>query len=94
MADVVLQLPVAVDEDQLFGAYVSQFMETRAGDVERYAAFCDAPYLMIHSDPAVGDQVRILTFQEHRAAREFSTGWALVRADASPFPPRASQGRA
>ncbi|HTK35192.1 MAG TPA: hypothetical protein VL358_07910 [Caulobacteraceae bacterium] len=94
MADVVLQLPVAVDEDQLFGAYVSQFMETRAGDVERYAAFCDAPYLMIHSDPAVGDQVRILTFQERDAASEFSTGWALVRGDSAPRPPGASRRRA
>jgi hypothetical protein len=80
MTDVVLQLPVAAGEDLLFGAYVSRFMQTRANDVERFAASSDAPYLMIRSDPAVGDQVRIITFQEHGAASDFSNGWARERA--------------
>ena len=80
MADVVLQLPVDTSEDLLFGAYVSRFMETRAGDVERYAANSDAPYLMIRSDPALGDEVRILIFQEHSAASAFSNGLARARA--------------
>jgi hypothetical protein len=80
MTDVVLQLPVDTGEDLLFGAYVSRFMETRANDVERCAASSDAPYLMIRSDPAVGDQVRILIFQEHGAASDFSSGWARARA--------------
>jgi hypothetical protein len=80
MTDVVVQLPVDSAEDHLFGAYVTRFMESRANDVERCAASADAPYLMIRSDPAVGDDVRILIFQEHSAAREFSSGWARARA--------------
>jgi len=80
MTDVVLHLPVDTGEDVLFGAFVSRFMETRANDVERYAAYSDAPYLMIRSDPAVGDQVRILIFQEHSAASDFSSEWARARA--------------
>jgi hypothetical protein len=80
MTDVVLELPVASAEDHLFGAYVTRFMESRANDVERCAADADAPYLMIRTDPAVGDNVRILIFQEHGAARDFSTGWARARA--------------
>ena len=80
MADVVLQLPVYAAEEVLFGAFVSRFMETRANDVERYAASSDAPYLMIRSDPAMGDEVRILIFQEHSAASEFSSEWARARA--------------
>lgn len=76
MGDVVLQLPVGSAEDDLFGAYVARFMESRANDVERCA---DAPYLMIRSDPAVGEDVRILIFQEHAAAHDFSSGWARAR---------------
>jgi hypothetical protein len=83
MGDVVLQLPVQTNEDHLFGAYVSRFMESRSNEVERMAASSDAPYLMIRSDPAVGDDVRILIFQEHSAASAFSTGWAQARAGAS-----------
>jgi hypothetical protein len=79
MTDVVLELPVSTGEDLLFGAYVSRFMEVRANDVERCAASSDAPYLMIRSDPAVGDHVRIVTFQEPAAASEFSNGWARER---------------
>ena len=80
MGDVVLQLPVETNEDHLFGAYVDRFMESRSNDVERFAASSDAPYLMIRSDPAVGDEVKILIFQEHGAASAFSTGWAKARA--------------
>ncbi len=76
----MLQLPVGSAEDDLFGAYVSRFMASRANDVERCAASSDAPYLMIRSDPAVGEDVRILIFQEHGAARDFSSGWAAARA--------------
>jgi hypothetical protein len=82
MGDVVLQLPVETNEDHLFGAYVSRFMESRSTEVERMAASSDAPYLMIRSDPAVGDDVRILIFQEDRAASAFSSGWAQARAGA------------
>lgn len=80
MGDVVLQLPVESSEDLMFGAYVDRFMQSRSTDVERFAASSDAPYLMIRSDPAVGDEVRILIFQEHGAARAFSSGWAQARA--------------
>lgn len=82
MADVMLQLPVGTSEDGLFGAYVNRFMESRSIDIERYAAISDAPYLMIRQDPAVGDEVRILIFQEHQAASAFSNGWARARAGA------------
>jgi hypothetical protein len=87
MTDVVLQLPVGTSEDLLFGAFVNRFMESRSTDVERYAAVSDAPYLMIRQDPAVGDDVRILIFQEHQAASAFSNGWAKARARAeAPAP--------
>ena len=79
MADVVVQLPVGSSEDLLFGAYLSRFMESRANDVERWAAASDAPYLMIRSDPAVGENIRIVIFQEKAAAAAFSDGWALAR---------------
>lgn len=84
MGDVVLQLPVETNEDLLFGAYVNRFMESRSNDVERFAASSDAPYLMIRSDPAVGDEVKILIFQEHGAASAFSNGWAVARAQGHP----------
>ena len=84
MGDVVLQLPVETNEDLLFGAYVNRFMESRSNDVERFAASSDAPYLMIRSDPAVGDEVKILIFQEHGAASAFSHGWAKARAQGYP----------
>ncbi len=78
MTDVVLHLPVDTGEDVLFGAFVSRFMETRANDVERYAACSDAPYLMIRSDPQPDFDLKVLTFQERRAAREFSQGWSAA----------------
>ena len=80
MSEVVLQLPVDTHEDQLFGRYVDRFMESRSLEVERMAASSDAPYVMIHSDPVVGETVRIVTFQEPGAARAFSSGWAAARA--------------
>ena len=86
MTDVVLQLPVENSEDVLFGAFVSRFMERRANEVERYAASSDAPYLMIRSDPAVGDEVRILIFQEPAAASDFSSEWARARAGDKRLP--------
>ena len=84
MGDVVLRLPVESNEDHLFGAYVTSFMESRVSDLERYAVASDAPYLMIRSDPAVGDEVRIIIFQERRAAKDFSSGWARARARPQP----------
>jgi len=80
MAEVVLQLPVDVGEDLLFGRYLERFIESRSVEVERLAASSDAPYVMIHCDPAVGEKVRIVTFQEPGAARAFSSGWEQARA--------------
>lgn len=80
MAEVVLQLPVTASEDFIFGRFLERFMESRVREVERMAASSDAPYLMIHTDPALGDAVRIVTFQEADAASAFSTGWAQARA--------------
>ena len=80
MSEVVLQLAVDTDEDLLFGRYLNAFMESRSTEVERLAASSDAPYVMVHTDPAVGDAVRIITFQEPGAAQAFKSGWAATRA--------------
>jgi hypothetical protein len=80
MTDVVVQLPVAVGEEaQLFGAYLSRFMEQRTVEAERLAATADAPYLMVRSDPAIDAELKVLTFQQRSAARDFSMGWAKAR---------------
>ena len=83
MAEVVLQLPVDADQDHLFGRFLDRFIQSRSNEVERLAASSDAPYVMIHSDPAVGDMVKIVTFQEPGAATAFSTGWARARRSGS-----------
>jgi len=79
MGDVVLHLPVESNEDVLFGAFVSRFMESRSTEIERCAVSSDAPYLMIRSDPALGEEMRVLIFQEDSAANAFSSGWAKAR---------------
>jgi hypothetical protein len=79
MTEVVLQLPVDASEDHLFGRFLDRFMQSRSTEVERLAASSDAPYVMIHSDPALGTEVKIVTFQEPGAASAFSTGWQNVR---------------
>ncbi len=80
MADVVLTVPVQLGEEaQLFGSFLNGFMESRYRDAERMAPFSDAPYLMMRSDPADGHEVKVLTFQEHSVASDFSSGWAEVR---------------
>ena len=84
MAEVVLQLPVDTSEDHLFGRYLDRFMQSRSTEVERMAASSDAPYVMIHSDPAVGEAVRIVTFQEPGAATAFSSGWHRARRNGFP----------
>lgn len=80
MAEVVLQLPVEINEDLLFGRFLDRFIEARASDVDRLSTTSDAPYVMIHSDPNLGDSVRVITFQEAAAANDFSSGWARARA--------------
>jgi len=80
MTEVVLQLRVDVTEDLLFGRYLQRFIQSRSTEVERLAASSDAPYVMIHTDPALGEKVRIVTFQEAGAANAFSSGWDAARA--------------
>lgn len=80
MTDVVVQLPVADGaEAHAFGVYLNRFMEQRTGEAERMAATADAPYLMIRTDPAIDAEIKVLTFQERTAARDFSNGWAKAR---------------
>jgi hypothetical protein len=80
MADVVVTLPVREgDEAQLFGKYLNRFMESRSSEAEQMAASSDAPYLMMHSDPYDGHEVKRLIFQENSVASDFSTGWASAR---------------
>ena len=80
MADVVLTVPVQLGEEaQLFGSFFNRFMEKCSKEAERLASSIDAPYLMMRSDPAVGHEVKVLTFQEHSVASDFSSGWAEVR---------------
>ena len=80
VSDVVIQFPVRRGEEaQLFGAYLSEFMERRTDEAERCAADSDAPYLMIRSDPFTDVEFKVLTFQQQSAAQAFSTGWAIAR---------------
>ncbi len=80
MSEVVIELPVDLgDEAQAFGAYVSRFMESRSAEAERLAAFAEAPYFMMRSDPLYDRELKVITFQHPRAAKDFSQGWALER---------------
>ena len=80
MTDVVVTLPVRVgEESQLFGAYFNRFTESRSFEAERMSQFSDAPYLMMHSDPGDGEEIKVLIFQERSAASDFSSGWAKAR---------------
>ena len=80
MADVIVTLPVREgDEAQLFGKYLNRFMESRSFEAEQMAQSSDAPYLMMHSDPGDGQEIKRLIFQENSVASAFSTGWAYAR---------------
>ncbi len=66
---MVVEFPVQVGEEaQLFGAYLSKFMEHFSDDADRWADQCDAPYVMVRSDPLQGREVKVLTFQLRSAA--------------------------
>ncbi len=79
MTDVVLTLPVQVGEEaQMFGRFLNRFMESRSVEAENMAAFIDAPYMMVRSDPLEGQELKVLTFQETSVASAFSAGWALL----------------
>jgi hypothetical protein len=79
MSDVVIKLPVRDGaEAQLFGDYLSRFLASQGQEAELWAANSDAPYVMIHSDPLADVEMKVITFQERRAAADFSRGWAEV----------------
>jgi hypothetical protein len=80
MSDVVVKFPVRDGaEAQLFGDYLSRFLASQGQEAELWAANSDAPYVMIHSDPLADVEMKVLTFQERRAAAAFSRGWAEAR---------------
>ncbi len=77
MGDVVVRLPVRAGEEALlFGSYLSRFLESRGDEADLCAANSDAPYVMIHTDPMADAEMKVITFQERRAAQAFSQGWA------------------
>ena len=76
----MVEFPVRPGEEaQLFGAYLSQFMESRSCEAEECAADSDAPFLMIRSDPLQDVDVKVLTFQQRSAAQAFCSGWAQAK---------------
>jgi hypothetical protein len=80
MGEVVVKLPVRDGEEaQLFGDYLSRFLQSRGQEAELWAANSDAPYVIVHSDPSADVEVKVITFQERRAAVAFSQGWAEAR---------------
>ena len=80
MSDVVVRLPLRDGaEAQLFGDYLSRFLSSQGQEAELWTANSDAPYVMIHSDPLVDVEMKVITFQERRAAAAFSRGWAEAR---------------
>ena len=79
MSDVVLTLPVKSGEEALlFGKFLNRFMESRSSEADRMAAFSDAPYMMVRSDPMDGEELKVLTFQEKSVASAFSAGWSML----------------
>lgn len=80
MTDVVLTLPIQEgDESRLFGLYLHDYMEALATDFALMAPDSEAPFLMVHSNPSMAGEVKVITFQENHLASEFSTGWAKAR---------------
>jgi hypothetical protein len=77
MGDVVVKLPVhSGEEAELFDSFLGAFIERIRGRAELWAANSDAPYLMVRSDPQADVDLKVLTFQDRCAARDFSRGWA------------------
>lgn len=80
MTDVVVTLAVLPgEEDRLFGQFISQFIEGRSDEVAQFAVDSDAPYLMVRSDPALGEAVRLVIFQAAETASAFCSGWNQAR---------------
>lgn len=77
MGDVVVKLPIHQGEEaELFGSFLTSFIERSEPRADRWAADSDAPYLMVRSDPQPDVDLKVLIFQEARAARDFVRGWA------------------
>jgi hypothetical protein len=80
MADVIVTLPIQIgEESKLFGRYLNTFMESRSCEAEELAQSCDAPFMMVRSDPGDGEDIKVLIFQHTHMASDFSTGWARTR---------------
>lgn len=76
MTDVIVKLPVHKgEESDLFGSVLSAFIERLSPRAELWAANSDAPYLMVRSDPQPDFDLKVLTFQDRRAAADFSRRW-------------------
>ena len=82
MGDVVVKLPVHPGaEAQLFGSFLSSFIESREQEAELWSADSDAPYVIVRSDPQSDVEMKVVIFQQRRAARDFSRGWARALTD-------------
>jgi hypothetical protein len=79
MSDVVIHLPVERNEEDRLLGYIKRFFHGLSAEIERWTVDADAPFMMMSSDPALGDGVRVLVFQEADAAHAFRTGWAAER---------------
>ncbi len=76
MSEIVVRFPVRPGQEaQLFGDYLARFVDRLAKEVEAWSEG-EAPWLMVHSDPARDVEVKVLTFQRASAAKDFSKGWA------------------
>jgi len=82
MGDVVVRLPISGnDEALLFGNVLATFIERCGPRAELWAAESDAPYLMVRSDPQPDVEIKVLIFQEQRAAQDFAQRWSKARSD-------------
>jgi hypothetical protein len=80
MTDVVVTLPIQIGEEStLFGRYLNTFVESRSFEADALAEACDAPFMMVRSDPGDGEEIKVLIFQQTKMASDFSTGWAQAR---------------
>jgi hypothetical protein len=80
--DVVIRLPLQSDQEAtLFSTYLDRFMRNRSREADDRPEAADAPFLIVHSDPALDREVKMLTFQTTGAARAFSVGWARAKGE-------------
>ena len=80
MSDIVVRLELRTsDEAEAFGDYLTRYVQSREGEADDLAAALDAPFLMVRSEPLPDADLRVLTFQEPRAASAFASGWAQRR---------------